>query len=225
MSRWLPEDISTYGPDVDFLFYLIYYITGIALILVLAALLYFLIKYRHREGRRATYSHGNNTLEIIWTIVPALVFIMIGFMSKSVWGHIRGALPETDIRVRVTAKQFNWTMQYPGLDGVLGTADDVKIENSLHVPTGKPIRVVLSSDDVIHSFFLPNVRLKQDAVPGRDIEVWFEVTKPGKYDIPCAELCGFGHGNMLGFLTVQDPESFKAWAAEKKAFPIAGGGA
>jgi len=202
VSRWLPEDISTYGPDVDFLFYLIYYITGITLILVLACMLFFLIRYRHREGRRATYSHGNNTLEIIWTIVPALVFIMIGFMSKSVWGHIRGTLPETDIRVRVTAKQFNWTMQYPGLDGVLGTADDV-----------------------IHSFFLPNVRLKQDAVPGRDIEVWFEVTKPGKYDIPCAELCGFGHGNMLGFLTVQDPESFKAWAAEKKAFPVAGGGA
>ncbi|MBI3450010.1 MAG: cytochrome c oxidase subunit II [Acidobacteria bacterium] len=225
MSQWLPEDISTYGPDVDRLFYLIYYITGFACIGVLLCMLYFLVKYRHREGRRAIYSHGNNTLEIIWTIVPALVFVMLGFMSRSVWAHIRQTLPETDIRVRVTGKQFNWVMQYPGLDGVLGTADDVKAENSLHVPTGKPVRVILSSEDVIHSFFLPNARLKQDAVPGRDIEVWFEATKPGKYDIPCAELCGFGHGNMLGYLTVHDPASFKAWAAEKKAFPVEGGGA
>jgi len=220
VSRWLPESISTYGKDIDFLFNLIYWITGISCILVLAAMLVFLVKYRHREGRRAVYSHGNTTLEIIWTIVPALVFVMLGFLSRATWAHIRGALPESHVRVRVVAKQFNWMMHYPGLDGALDTKDDVKIENSLHVPAGSPVRVILSSEDVIHSFFLPNVRLKQDAVPGRDIEVWFEATKPGKYDIPCAELCGFGHGNMLGILTVHDPEDFKAWAREKKAFPL-----
>lgn len=219
MSRWLPEGISTYSAKIDSIFYLIYYITSISFILVFIAFLYFLVKYRQRPGRKAIYSHGNTTLEIIWTIVPALVFVMLGFLSRSVWAEIKQTLPETDVRVRVTGKQFNWMMQYPGIDGVLGSADDVKIENSLHVPINKPVRVVLSSDDVIHSFFLPNVRLKQDALPGRDIEVWFTVTKAGKFEIPCAELCGFGHGNMLGFLTVHTPEEFATWAEEKKAFP------
>ena len=219
MSRWLPENISTYGEDIDFLFYLIYYITGIACILVTATLVYFLIKYRYKEGRKAIYSHGNTTLEIIWTIVPTLVFVMIGIMSQGTWARVRGFLPETDVRVRVVGKQFNWTIFYPGLDGVLDTADDYKEENLLNVPVNTPVRVILTSDDVIHSFFLPHVRLKQDAVPGREIEVWFEVTKTGKYEMPCAELCGFGHSNMLGFLKIHDKNEFAAWAAKKKAFP------
>jgi len=153
---------------------------------------------------------------------------VLGFLSRSSWANIRGQLPDTDFRVRVVGKQFNWMMHYPGLDGKLDTKDDVKMENILHVPTGKPVRVVLSSEDVIHSFFLPHVRLKQDAVPGRDIEVWFEIidgTKPGRFDIPCAELCGFGHGNMLGTLVVHDPEDFQKWAAEKRVFPVSEAGA
>jgi cytochrome c oxidase subunit 2 len=223
VSRWLPESVSTYGRDVDAIFYLIYYITGISFVLVFATLIVFIVKYRAREGRRAVYTHGNTTLEIIWTIVPALVFVMLGIMSQSSWAHIRGTPPETDIRVRVTAKQFNWMMHYPGLDGALGTADDVKIENSLHAPAGRPVRVVLSSEDVIHSFFLPHARLKQDAVPGRDVEVWFEMVKPGKYEIPCAELCGYGHSNMVGYLTVLDQDAFARWVEEKKTFPSGAG--
>lgn len=219
MSRWLPEDISTYGQDVDRLFYLIYYITTISCILVLAGMIWFLIKYRHREGRKAIYYHGNTTLELIWTLVPALVFLMIGVMSERTWAVVRGPLPETDIRLKVVAKQFNWEMHYPGLDGKIDTPDDVVIENLLHVPVGRPIRVVLASKDVIHSFFLPNVRLKQDALPGREIEVWFQLTKSGTFEIPCAELCGFGHGNMLGHMVAQEPADFSAWAREHKAFP------
>jgi cytochrome c oxidase subunit 2 len=219
VSRWLPENISTYGDDIDFLFYLIYYITGIACILVTAALVFFLIKYRYKEGRKAIYSHGNNTLEIIWTIVPTLVFIMIGIMSQGTWARVRMTLPETDVRVRVSGKQFNWTMYYPGLDGVLDTADDIKAENLLTVPVNTPVRVILTSEDVIHSFFLPHVRLKQDAVPGREIEVWFEAIKTGKYEMPCAELCGFGHSQMLGFLKILEKNEFEEWAAKKKAFP------
>jgi cytochrome c oxidase subunit 2 len=219
VSRWLPENISTYGSDIDSLFYLIYYITGISCILVMAALLFFAIKYRHREGRRAVYSHGNTTLEIIWTIVPALVFVMLGILSQSTWARVRGEPPETDIQVKIVGKQFNWTMYYPGLDGALGTKDDVKIENGLHVLVNEPVRITLASEDVIHSFFVPNARLKQDAVPGREIVVWFEPTKSGRFEIPCAELCGFGHGNMLGVLTVHDPEDFASWAAKRKAFP------
>ncbi|HET6372742.1 MAG TPA: cytochrome c oxidase subunit II [Candidatus Polarisedimenticolia bacterium] len=219
MLSWLPENVSTYGAEIDRLFYLIYYITSISCVLVLAGLLYFIVKYRARKGGRAIYSHGNSTLEIIWTIVPALVFVMLGFMSRSVWGEIRYRLPETDLRVKVTGSQFNWQMTYPGVDGRLGTPDDLNEENRLHVPVDREVRVVLASKDVIHSFFLPNLRLKQDAVPGREIEVWFRATKTGRYEIPCAELCGFGHSNMKGELLVQAPEEFTAWAREKKAFP------
>jgi len=219
VSRWLPESISTYGNDVDFIFYLIYYITGISCILVCAALLYFVIKYRHKEGKKAIYTHGNTTLEIIWTIVPTLVFLMLGILSQSTWATVRYQLPETDYRVRVVGKQFNWTMYYPGPDGLLGTEDDFKEENLLNVPVNKPVRVVLSSEDVIHSFFLPNVRLKQDAVPGREIEVWFQVTKTGDFEIPCAELCGFGHSQMLGKMRVHAQSEFDEWARKKNACP------
>ena len=220
LEWWLPENVSTYGSEIDWLFRLIYYITTIACILVLAGILYLLVRYRAVKGGHARYNHGNTTLEIIWTIVPALVFIMLGFMSRSVWSDVRQTLPETDIRVRITGSQFNWMVVYPGLDGQFGTADDFSQENLLHVPVDHPVRVTLMSKDVIHSFFLPNVRLKQDAVPGREITVWFQATKAGQYEIPCAELCGFGHSNMKGYMKVHPLEEFQAWAKEKNAFPM-----
>jgi cytochrome c oxidase subunit 2 len=173
---WLPEDVSTYGKDVDFLFYLIYYITGAVFLLVTVAMLAFLVLYRHREGRRAIYSHGNTTLEIIWTIVPAIILVVLSVMSQATWARIKGHAPPSDLDVQVTAKQFNWEIVYPGPDGKFGTEDDLSLENQLHVPVGKVVRVHLKSKDVIHSFFLPNLRLKQDTVPGREILAWFEAT-------------------------------------------------
>src|SRR5574337_1574071 len=163
MLRWLPENVSTYGNDVDRLFYLIYYITGGAFLLVAVLMVAFLIQYRYREGRRARYTHGNTTLEIIWTIVPAAILVVLSVMSQATWGNIKGHLPPADVHVQVTAKQFNWEMVYPGPDGKFGTADDLSMENELHVPVGKVVRVHLKSKDVVHSFFLPNARLKQDA--------------------------------------------------------------
>jgi cytochrome c oxidase subunit 2 len=125
--------------------------------------------------------------------------------------------PDSDFEVGVTAKQFNWEMTYPGPDRKLGTSDDVEFDNDLHVPVNKVIRVHLSSKDVIHSFYLPNLRLRQDAVPGRTILVWFEATKPGKYELPCSQLCGFGHSGMKGWLYVHTPEEYQKWAAEHLA--------
>jgi cytochrome c oxidase subunit 2 len=215
LSWWLPENVSTYGGEIDRLFYLIFWITGITFIIVQAAMLVFLFMYRHRDDRRATYTHGNTTLEIIWTIVPALILVMLGFMSKAGWDHIRINLPETPYVVQVTAKQFNWEMLYPGPDGKFATDDDKVIENDLRVPVNTPVRVRLTSKDVIHSFFVPQFRLKQDAVPGRTIEVWFQATKPGRYEIPCAELCGFGHSGMLGHVTVHTPEEYGNWIKEQ----------
>jgi cytochrome c oxidase subunit 2 len=214
MLSWLPEDVSTFGKEIDDLFYLIYYITGAAFILVTVLMVLFLILYREREGRRATYSHGNTALEITWTIVPGIVFIALSFMSVSSWGKIKSHAPPSDFELQVTGKQFNWEVLYPGPDKKFGTQDDFQTDNDIHVPVNKVIRITLKSRDVIHSFFLPNLRLKQDTVPGRDILVWFEATKPGRYELPCAELCGFGHSGMRGWLYVHAPEEYQKWAQE-----------
>ncbi len=214
LDRWLPENVSTYGKDVDFLFHLIYWITGGTFLLVAAAMIVFLIRYRHREGRRATYTHGNTTLEIVWTIVPALILVVLTLMSVPTWSKIKRHVPQTDLKILVTAKQFNWEVTYPGPDGQFGTADDLELENEVHVPVGKPVEVFLASQDVIHSFFVPQLRFKQDAVPGRRIAEWFEVTKPGRYEIPCAELCGFGHSGMKGWLYAHPPEEYEKWVKE-----------
>jgi len=215
LSWWLPEDVSTYGKDIDFLFHLIYYITGATFLLVAGAMIAFLVMYRHKEGRRATYTHGNTTLEIIWTIVPALILVVLTFLSVPTWARIKMQLPPTDIKIQVSAKQFNWQVIYPGPDGKFGTSDDKTFDNEVHVPVGKPVVLILKSQDVIHSFYMPNLRFKQDAVPGREIHQWFEATKPGKYEIPCAELCGFGHSGMRGWLYVHTPEDYAKWVKEQ----------
>ncbi len=212
---WLPENVSTFGREVDFLFYLIYYITGAVFILVTVAMIAFLVMYRQRQGRRAIYSHGNTTLEIIWTVVPAVILLVLTFMSQATWARIKGHAPPGDIEVRVTGKQFNWEVLYPGPDGKFGTSDDLMAENEIHVPVGKVVRVYLRSKDVIHSFYLPNFRLRQDTVPGREILAWFEATKPGKYELPCSQLCGFGHSGMKGWLYVHMPEEYAQWVKEK----------
>lgn len=214
LNWWLPENVSTFGRDIDWLFHLIYAITAITGILVFVTLIAFLWMYRDRPGRRARYTHGNTTLEIVWTVVPALILVVLTFLSVPTWSKIKMSQPPTDFVVQVTAKQFNWQVDYPGPDGKLGTEDDTRFLDEMHVPANKPIRVVLKSQDVIHSFFVPSFRIKQDAVPGREILAWFDATKPGKYEWPCAELCGFGHSGMKGWVYVHTPADYEKWAAE-----------
>jgi cytochrome c oxidase subunit 2 len=214
LDWWLPENVSTYGREIDWLFHLIYYITGVTAILVFATMLAFLVMYRDRPGRKARYTHGNTTLEIVWTVVPALILVILTLLSVPAWSKIKMTMPETDFVVQVNAKQFNWQVTYPGADGKFGTADDKMLLDEMHVPVNKVIRVLLKSQDVIHSFFVPQFRIKQDAVPGREIRVWFDATKPGKYEWPCAELCGFGHSGMRGWIYVHTPDEYGKWAAE-----------
>jgi cytochrome c oxidase subunit 2 len=215
MMSWLPENVSTYGVEIDRLFYFIYYLTGVTFILVQATLLAFVVAYRARPGRRATYTHGNTQLEVVWTVIPAVILGALALASRSTWADIKARQPATDFVIQVTAKQFNWEVAFPGADGKLDTEDDIVMDNDFHVPVNKVVRIQLRSRDVIHSLFIPNLRLKQDAVPGRDIPVWFEATKPGKYEMPCAELCGFGHSGMKGYLFVDTPEDYAAWATGK----------
>ena len=211
MMQWLPEDVSPYGGSIDTLFYFIYYITAAAFILVTALMIIFLYQYRRDDSRRAVYTHGHTGLELVWTIIPALVFIGLGLASKSIWEEVKLNIPETDVEIRVTGKQFNWEVLYPGPDKEFETADDYQVDNDIHVPVGKPVRVFLGSKDVIHSLFMPNLRFKQDMLPGRQIEAWFQANKAGTYEVPCAELCGFGHSGMKGTLYVDTPEDYDAW--------------
>jgi cytochrome c oxidase subunit 2 len=223
LDWWLPENVSTYGRDIDWLFHLIYWITGITAILVFAVMVAFLVMYKDRPGRRARYTHGNTTLEIVWTVVPSLILVVLTFLSAPAWSRIKiAAPPPSDFVVQVTAKQFNWQITYPGPDGKFGTADDKTLLDEMHVPANKVVHVHLRSQDVIHSFFVPQFRMKQDAVPGREIVQWFEATKPGKYELPCAELCGFGHSGMKGWIYVHGAEDYQKWAAENLTASVPG---
>jgi cytochrome c oxidase subunit II len=213
MTHWFPAAISTYGPEIDRLFMIILVITGLIFVLVQGTLIYFVLRYRHKPGRTAYHIHGNTRAEIIWTAVPFVIVVFIAVASMGPWLRIRDVnrFPPAALEVEIAAKQFEWNVTYPGPDGVLGTADDFVRRNQLHVPVGRVVHVHLAADDVIHSFFLPDLRVKQDAVPGMRIPVWFEATQTGTYMLGCAELCGLGHYRMRGTLTVHDGAAFDRW--------------
>ena len=120
--------------------------------------------------------------------MPSLILVVLTFLSAPAWSRIKMSVPPSDFAIEVTAKQFNWQVAYPGGDGKFGTGDDKAFLDEIHVPVNKVVHVNLKSVDVIHSFFVPQFRMKQDAVPGRVIVQWFEAIKPGKYELPCAEL-------------------------------------
>lgn len=219
---WLfpfPENISTFGSRIDGLFAAIVVITGVVFVLVEVALLVFIIRYRHRPGRKALHYHGNTKLEVTWTSLTALIVLVLAIVSRPLWLDIKDPdrFPEPGIELEIAAKQFEWNVTYPGADGQIGTDDDFVRRNQLHVPAGVPVRFTLTSDDVIHSFYVPQLRLKQDAVPGMTIPAWFEATTPGEYQIACAELCGLGHYRMRASVTVHSPADFEAWNQQEIA--------
>jgi cytochrome c oxidase subunit 2 len=223
MHSWLPEGTSSYSGTIDHMFFVILWVTGIAFVLTELLLFLFVWKYRRRPGVRASYTHGNTALEVAWTIVPAAFLVFLAFASRNVWNQVKGSVPPTDETVLVTAKQFTWEVRYAGPDGAFETADDIITDNEMRLPVGKPTRIRLRSVDVLHSFFVPSFRLKQDAVPGLTIDVWVQPEKTGPYEIACAELCGFGHYNMRGILTVLSEPEYRAWLLEAQANAAAAG--
>jgi cytochrome c oxidase subunit II len=213
----LPPGASTFVDDIDWLYNTILVITGVAFVLVEATLVWFLVKYRGRPGRRATYTHGNVKAEYIWTGVTAVVVVWIGLASAGGWSHIKDIdkVPAGAYPLSILAKQFEWHVTYPGTDAKLGTADDFTVRSQLHVPVNRPVVARLHAEDVIHSFFIPQFRVKQDAVPGMNISVWFQPTKVGTFELGCAELCGLGHYRMRAVVTVHTQEDYDRWAAEQ----------
>ncbi len=260
----MPEIISTYGASVDWLFYLILGITLFMMILVFALFLLFVVKYRHQEGRRAKFVHGNTRLEWIWTSATAAVLLWLVFEQRDTWNEIKQkdlATFENPYVVRVFAEQFGWHFLYPGPDGKFEPSDEKdifpginplglkdpkadKYSSVLMVPENVPVICELislgkydqesgkSTLPVLHSFFQPNLRFKQDLVPFHPAKIWFQIL-PGtlrsqdngerKFEIACAELCGLGHYTMRADLQVLSEEKLKAgigydWKTAKGKF-------
>ena len=218
-SWMMPETVSTYGPTIDFVYYVILWVTGIVFFATEITLLVFMVKYRHKEGRKAEYIHGSNKAEVVWTAVPFVIVMALAFYSKGIWDEIRDpdSIPANSYEIHMMASQFEWLATYAGADGQFDTADDFVSLNVLHMAVNQPVVVQLEAEDVIHAFFLPEFRVKQDAVPGMTTPVWFEATRTGEFTLACAELCGLGHYTMGGTVIVHSQADFQDWLAEQQA--------
>lgn len=213
MLDTLPVAISSFATDIDSLLRLITIVTGVFFFGLEGYLVYLVFRYRRKEGSQARYEPGSRT-QIQWILAFGLIVLVLDLFIDAkgapVWNTIKEDMPVCDLTVKVVAKQFDWTFVYPGKSGVLGT-DDITSYRVLHVPVGKKVHVILTSLDVIHNFFLPEVRFKQDVMPGREINAWFDTNRTGTYHIVCDELCGFGHTRMTGVLQVDDEKAFEDW--------------
>ncbi|MEI6805659.1 MAG: cytochrome c oxidase subunit II [Myxococcaceae bacterium] len=209
---WMSDPASAYANDFNSVFYFLLW-TGLGLfLLVVLPMLWFVIKYRRKhEGQKAvSQKDHNHTAEVIWTFLP-LVYLAVCF----VWGFL-GYLNVTTIPIgsknlRVIGQKWNWTVQYPD--------EDISVSGQgavIGVPLGENIELTMSSQDVIHSFFLPNFRIKQDVLPGRYSTLWFNASEVGEFPVFCAEYCGDSHSNMLAVLKVMPKEEYAAWVDSVK---------
>lgn len=214
LERFLPAAAS-YAGDVDQLVWLVTILVGFWFIAAEAMFFWLIFKFRAKEGVKAQYITGKEKHLKQWINIPhglVLLFdVFIIIAAIRVWVHIKQTLPPPDRTIQVTAQQWAWTFTDPGADDSLGTADDVHTTDQLHVEVDKTYHFKLESKDVLHSFFIPAFRMKQDAVPGRIYTGWFKPTQTGDYDILCAEICGIGHGVMGAKLVVETAEERAAW--------------
>jgi cytochrome c oxidase subunit 2 len=199
-----PEQASTLAHRTDALLFYLLAVSGLMTVLIAGLILWFSIRYRRRpDNQVATQIMGSHRLELAWTVAP-LVFLMVMYA----WGaniYFWAYTPPSDaLEVWAVGKQWMWKLQH------LSGQREI---NELHVPIRRPVKVLLTSQDVIHSFFVPAFRVKQDAIPGRYSEVWFEATQPGQYHLFCAEYCGTLHSGMIGSVIAMEPAAFEQWLA------------
>ena len=217
-NHWFPDDISENGYVIDNLFYSILYLTGVIFVGTGIALFWFLHKYdANHYTAPVAYTHGSHVLEVVWSILPAATLLFIAIYQLNAWANAKVVRPDQPPLAEVTGRQFEWRIRYAGADQVIGTEDDVHTVNDLRVPVGETVLLSIKSDDVLHSFFLPNLRLKQDVVPGMRQFMWFRPVEEREVDIVCAELCGWGHYKMKGRLRVVSGDEFERWMDETKA--------
>jgi len=226
-GAWLPEYHSTIGGPIDNLFYIILGITGFFFVATEALLVYAMFSARGGEGGKSSFTHGNRNLEIGWTLMTAAILLFIAFYQIPVWNSAKLDKPNKDADALVTASAWMWQVRYPAWDAAKeepkkldplnpSLADSFELSNELHVVKGEPSLLYLTSRDVTHSFYIPKMRVKQDAVPGLMIPVWFTPTKSGDYEFYCAELCGPLHYNMRGRVHVHESKAdLHKWLREQ----------
>lgn len=197
---WFPQDVSEHGRTIDNLFMFILYLTGVVFVATEVTLFWFMWKYDGKSTKQPVkFSHGSHALELVWTILPAATLLFIAIYQMEAWASAKMQPPDMKPIVEVTGRQFNWDFRYPGPDNELYTQDDiVRTDGKLYLPVNEEVLLRITSIDVLHSFFLPNLRMKQDVIPGMEQSMWFKAKETGGYDIVCAELCGWGHYKMKG---------------------------
>lgn len=236
---WFPPAITPVGHQIDQQFFITFIVTGIVFVLAQLALAWMVFKYRD-HGQKARFVRGSHALEVIWTTATLVIFVTLGVMAARAWGevHFGGPAPGA-LQVEVTGAQFVWMFRYPGPDGKFGRIipkdidasvgnplgldpndpagkDDI-VTSDLYLPVDRPIELMIRSQDVIHSFFVRELRIKQDAVPGLVIPIHFKITKIGDYEITCNQLCGLGHYHMHAWLHVLSDADFQQWEQKQEA--------
>jgi cytochrome c oxidase subunit 2 len=241
--RWFPPLASEHGVGIDRMIYYLLITTGMLFLVGHLVLGYFIWRFSRQD--RVTFRLASFKTEKKLALIPIALMAVIAeggvlVLGLPVWGKLYGsAAPADAVKVEITTEQFGWNIRYPGPDGVFGrldpklmsvdsplgldrrdpaAKDDIVVLNELHLPVNRPALLRLRSKDVLHSFFLPNFRLKQDLVPGMTIGMWFTPTQSGRFEIACAELCGFGHYQMRGLLYVTSAGEFEAWLKEQAEY-------
>jgi len=197
-----PEQASTFAPQVDALYFFTIGISTFFALVVAVLLVYFAIRYRRRsEDYYPRPIMGSLKLEVSWTIVTLVLFMVIFFWGATVYmGAIRP--PDDATEIYVTGKQWMWKIQHPGGQREI---------NELHVPVGRPVKLIMTSEDVIHDFFIPDFRTQMSVLPGRYTYMWFQASKPGRYHLFCAEYCGTEHSRMGGWVVALEPDDYGRW--------------
>ena len=209
-----PEQASTLAGHVDALYIFLLLVTGAMAALVFACIIIFAAKFRYRPGVPAEQIEGSTPLEVTWSIIPFFVFMVIFAWGAIVYFKERTP-PADSTEVYVVAKQWMWKVEH---------AEGQREINELHVPVGRDVKLIMTSQDVIHSFYIPAFRIKQDVLPGRYTVEWFKATKPGVYHLFCAEYCGTQHSGMVGSIVVQEPAQYQAWMNSGTSGPLSASG-
>jgi cytochrome c oxidase subunit 2 len=213
-SKFMPLQGTTIAENVDSLYAFLLIVSLLSCVLLLGGMVYFVIKYRRQTpDQKTAYISHNSFLEFLWSFIPFVIFMIV-----AVWGwiiyHDMRTPPEGAREIQAIAQKWQWTFAYKN-----GHKEAGKNAN-LYVPAGEPVKIVLTSKDVLHSFYIPSFRIKQDAIPGRYTSVWFEAKKPGEYIIFCTEYCGAEHSNMMGKVIALTKEEYDEWL-NLQAPPIA----
>jgi cytochrome c oxidase subunit 2 len=199
--RLFPVEASSISAEVDQLLFFLLAVAAFFTVVIFAAILFFAIRYRRRSDNELPRPiHGSIPLEIVWSVIPFGLSMVMFTWGASVFFRERRP-PDNALPIYVVAKQWMWKLQHP---------EGQREINELHIPVGRPVKLTMTSEDVIHSFFVPAFRTKQDVVPGRYTTTWFTAIKPGKYHLFCAEYCGNNHSGMGGWIYVMEPQDYEA---------------